>query len=347
MPVVSIITPVYNGGKYLAECIESVITQTYSDWRYDIVDNRSTDDTRAIAERYASVDSRIHVHAASEFVPVVASFNRAMTYLAPESLFCKPLAADDRLLPECLEKMVAAAAARPQVGLVCCVWTTASGGPAFGRFPPAKEAVTYMRGRAAARLAFLEERHYFGSPFFGSPTITLIRADLVRARTPSFYDEDNTHPDFEVCFDVLRESDFAWVEDPLVFVRVHEDTVSSQLEGMESIIAGRLYTLTRYGRDFLDDDEYRFCLTRCQRRYYDRLAVAALRLSGPRVWNYHRMMLRRSGLRLERRRVAAAIVPNLVRSLRTPRTFLRAVSRRIQRRRSMRPARGTGLEKAR
>ena len=192
--VVSIVTPVYNGGRYLAECIESVIAQTYADWRYDIVDNCSTDDTRAIAERYASIDSRIHVHAASEFVPVVASFNRATTFLAPESVFCKPMMADDRLSPECLEKMVAAASARPQVGLVCCVWTTASG-PMFGRFPPAEEAVTYMRGRDAARLAFLEDRH-----FFGSPTSTLIRADLVRARTPYFYDEDNIHPDTRSVF---------------------------------------------------------------------------------------------------------------------------------------------------
>jgi glycosyltransferase involved in cell wall biosynthesis len=336
--VVSIVTPVYNGGRYLAECIESVIAQTYGDWRYDIVDNCSIDDTRAIAERYASIDSRIHVHAASEFVPVVASFNRATTFLAPESVFCKPMMADDRLSPEFLEKMVAAASARPQVGLVCCVWTTASG-PMFGRFPPAEEAVTYMRGRDAARLAFVEDRH-----FFGSPTSTLIRADLVRARTPYFYDEDNIHPDTQACFDVLRDSDFAFVHDPLAFLRVHDDTVTSRLglDGMESIIAGRLYTLTRYGRDFFDDDEYRVCLTQAQQRYYDRLAVAALRLSGRQVWDFHRTMLQRSGLRLERRRVAAAIVPSLVRLLRTPRSLLRAVLRRFHRRASLRSARGSG-----
>jgi glycosyltransferase involved in cell wall biosynthesis len=325
VPAVNVITPVYNGAKYVAECIESVIGQTYADWRYDIIDNCSTDETRAIAEHYARLDPRIHVHAPAEFLPVVENHNRALTYLAPDSTFWKPMMADDRLLPGCLEAMVGAASLREEVGLVCCAWKTMNWTGTFDRFPTSGETVSYASGRDAARLSFFENRH-----FFGSPTTTLIRADLVRARVPNFYDVENFHADDEACHELLRDCDFAFVHEPLAFVREHEGSQTSGMDGMESIIAGRLYTLTRYGRDFMDEDEYRACLAGCERLYYDRLAVAALTLSRRRVWDYHRTMLQRSGLRLKRRRVAAAIIPLLVRRLRTPRSFLRALGRRLR-----------------
>jgi hypothetical protein len=44
-PLVTVLTPVYNGEAYLAECIESVLAQTYSNWHYIIVNNNSADKT--------------------------------------------------------------------------------------------------------------------------------------------------------------------------------------------------------------------------------------------------------------------------------------------------------------
>lgn len=50
----SIITPpVYNAEKYLRDCIESVIAQTYSDWELLLIDDGSTDDSPAICDEYA------------------------------------------------------------------------------------------------------------------------------------------------------------------------------------------------------------------------------------------------------------------------------------------------------
>ena len=54
--LVSIITPCYNGARYLADTIESVLGQTYAQWEMIIVDDGSTDDTPRIAERYAARD---------------------------------------------------------------------------------------------------------------------------------------------------------------------------------------------------------------------------------------------------------------------------------------------------
>src|SRR5262245_48483502 len=102
-PLVSIVTPVYNGSEYLHECIESVQAQTYRNWDYTIVDNCSTDATADIARRYAARDSRIRVHRNTTFLPVVANHNEALRQASPASHYTKVVFADDWIFPECLE----------------------------------------------------------------------------------------------------------------------------------------------------------------------------------------------------------------------------------------------------
>jgi len=60
-PLVSIITPFYNTERYLAECIESVLAQTYRNWEYILVNNQSTDISRSIAEHYVAIDARLRL----------------------------------------------------------------------------------------------------------------------------------------------------------------------------------------------------------------------------------------------------------------------------------------------
>ncbi len=58
-PLVSIISPAYNHENFISDCIESVLTQTYSNWEMIIIDDGSTDRTFRIAEEYALKDNRI------------------------------------------------------------------------------------------------------------------------------------------------------------------------------------------------------------------------------------------------------------------------------------------------
>src|SRR6516164_196463 len=59
VPRLSIGLPVYNGEKYLAESLDSLLGQTFEDFELIISDNASTDSTGDICQRYAKQDSRI------------------------------------------------------------------------------------------------------------------------------------------------------------------------------------------------------------------------------------------------------------------------------------------------
>lgn len=59
--LISIIVPVYNTEKYLDQCIQSVLAQTYTNWELLLIDDGSTDSSGAICDKYAAVDKRIRV----------------------------------------------------------------------------------------------------------------------------------------------------------------------------------------------------------------------------------------------------------------------------------------------
>jgi glycosyltransferase involved in cell wall biosynthesis len=59
VPLVTVITPTFNHAKYIADCIESVIAQTFQDWEMIIVNGGSTDNTGEVIEKYLVKDIRI------------------------------------------------------------------------------------------------------------------------------------------------------------------------------------------------------------------------------------------------------------------------------------------------
>ena len=62
VPTVSVIVPVYNCEKYLADCIESILNQTYINIEIVIVNDGSTDQSENIVKKYQEKDNRIIYH---------------------------------------------------------------------------------------------------------------------------------------------------------------------------------------------------------------------------------------------------------------------------------------------
>ena len=96
----SVLTPVYNVEKYIVECIESVINQTYSDFEFILVDDGSPDESPRICDEYAQEDSRIKViH--KENGGLISARRAAIAVASGE--YCVFLDSDDYLDREALE----------------------------------------------------------------------------------------------------------------------------------------------------------------------------------------------------------------------------------------------------
>src|SRR3990170_405399 len=77
-PCVSVCIPTYNGGKYIRECIESILVQTYTDFEILIVDDKSFDETIEIAEEFARGDKRIRIVRNRQNLGLVKNWNKCV-----------------------------------------------------------------------------------------------------------------------------------------------------------------------------------------------------------------------------------------------------------------------------
>lgn len=106
-PLISIISPTYNHEKYIEECIESVLCQSYENWEMIIVDDASTDKTPEMVQKYVNKDSRIKLIRHNEnYGPFYLdkTYNEALSIAKGDWIAI--LEGDDVWLPYKLEKQV-------------------------------------------------------------------------------------------------------------------------------------------------------------------------------------------------------------------------------------------------
>jgi glycosyltransferase involved in cell wall biosynthesis len=103
-PTVSVCVPTYNGSEFLAESLDSILAQTFTDFELLIVDDQSSDQTLAIVAEYAAQDSRIKVIQNPQNLGLVGNWNRCIELAQGE--WIKFVFQDDLIAPTCLEKML-------------------------------------------------------------------------------------------------------------------------------------------------------------------------------------------------------------------------------------------------
>lgn len=104
-PLISFAMPVYNAAAYLPEAIEGILNQSYTNLEIIICDNGSTDDSPAIAQRYANQDSRVRYY--QNQWNIGFSGNMQKTTMLAHGDYILLHAADDVMLPGALERYVA------------------------------------------------------------------------------------------------------------------------------------------------------------------------------------------------------------------------------------------------
>lgn len=276
-PFVSVVTPFHNTAPYLAQCIESVLAQSYSRFEYILVDNCSTDRSGEIAQAYAARDHRIRLIRRTQLVSQVQNYNSALMEISGVSEYCKVVQADDFIFPECLQLMVKTFEQSASIGLVSSYWlkgntVRGSGFP----FP-----ISLLPGKKLGRL-FLRTGLYV----FGSPTTVMYRSSVVRTQR-HFYDESLLHEDTEKCMQILENWDFGFVHQVLSFLRTDNQSISSATRTFEPNALDRYILVKRYAGVFLDAPQAVELRKKSQREYYRVLANGVLRLRGSAFWHYH------------------------------------------------------------
>lgn len=282
IPPVGVVTPFYNTRKFLAECIESVLRQSYENWQYILVDNCSTDGSSEIAAGYACrYPDKLRVIRTPSFLSQVQNYNFALAKIPAQSKYCKMVQADDWIFPDCIRSMVAVAEAQPSVGIVAAYRLEGDkidlDGIPYGS--------VRLSGREVALLYFLR-----GAYLFGSPTSILMRSEIVRSRSPFYEERYAPFEDAHACFDLLRACDFGFVHQVLTFSRWDNGGILSGINrfGIEPFL--NLSMLVAHGKDFLSREEFNQCLKSAERRYFTQLARAAcaLRAESRGFWKFHR-----------------------------------------------------------
>lgn len=145
MASVDVLVPCYQYGRFLRECVESVLVQDIRDLRVLIIDNASTDDSLEVARQLSAEDKRVGVVARPRNLGHLASFNQGIDWASSDYFMI--LCADDLLAPGCLSRAVSFMERFPDVNMT------------FGRSLPigSSEAISMMEhNRQAEQWRFIQ-----------------------------------------------------------------------------------------------------------------------------------------------------------------------------------------------
>jgi len=285
-PFISVITPVYNGAAFIAECIESVLAQTYRNFEYILVNNCSKDNTLEICQEYARKDKRIHVHDNTDFLDVMVNHNHALSFMSKDSKYVKFVSGDDWIFSDCVEKMVGLADENPSVGVVACY--SIEGKRLLFQGLDYHEKV--VNGREICRNTLLGKQPYV----FAAPTSLLYRADFARATTEFFpFAKGAPHADVSAVYQVLQHSDFGFVHQILTFTRVHGQSETSSSFKYGRTNRALLADMYRFGPLYLTPEEHAQHLGIALDKYYSWLVAGLIENS----FSNEFIEMQRSGLR--------------------------------------------------
>lgn len=236
---VSICIPVYNGGKFLRQCLDTCLQQSFSDYEIVICDDGSTDDSIAILESYAK-DKRVRFFKNDKNLGLVGNWNKCLEMAKGE--WIKFVFQDDYITSDCLEKFVDAVDADTML-LVSKRY-----------FVLPKNATDQEKGYYSDEVRTLENTgHYKGNlfsakqiseiaaqnicmNFIGEPSLSFFRKSVVK-EIGTFNAHLKQICDLEFLLRIASKYGLKYLPQQLCAFRVHADSTTS------TNISARYYTL--------------------------------------------------------------------------------------------------------
>ena len=220
-PQITVALPVYNGQEFLAQAIDSVLKQTFTDFELLILDNCSTDGTLKIAESFR--DPRIRIVSNEKNIGMIGNWNKAVEMALGDYL--KILSHDDLLEPTCLAEQFKGfqKATRKNIGIVTNKRQIINESgkvvmPGLGLFGPTR----LISGRAVARKVVRAGRN-----IIGEPSVVLLRTSMLK--TLGGFEEPQFTPDIKMWLKILRDSDLLFINENLAKYRLSSTSTSNSI----------------------------------------------------------------------------------------------------------------------
>lgn len=273
-PLVAIVTPVYNGERYLAEAMESVQAQTYPNLVHVVLDNASTDRTAEIIESFRGRRVPLLVKRNDELLPMDPNWNAALRLTPPEAGYFSLLCADDTITPDAIARCVALAASDPQITMVTS--TAERHGKTLDHRWPRDQAVFDAR-TALSRFFTMEG-------LILAPQL-LVRADMLREADPFFPLDCGMASDTAAALRTIAKGKLGVIHEPLTMNRIHADSVtSSEMSPTKQNFCDWLVLVERYAPLAFDEQDYRHYYRRYRRYHIRRLFAWRWKLGEAKIY---------------------------------------------------------------
>ena len=257
MAEVSVCIPTYNGARYLRDCLDSVVNQSFRDLEIVVVDDNSSDDTVEIAAEYAGFDDRIRLYRNPANRGLVGNWNEAIARGTGQ--WIKFVFQDDMLTLDCIAEMHALAQ-DTGAGFVGCFRHFL-----FEEGVSDSQQEWYLVHQAFVASLFecpvadpVRVRNlcldHFAQNFVGEPTATLLHRDLF-GRYGHFDPAIAHRSDAEFWCRVGSNVGIAMVPRWLATFRVHAEATTHKNLSNRSFANEMLDPLIMLSR-FLNDPEY-------------------------------------------------------------------------------------------
>ncbi|CAN5538961.1 glycosyltransferase [soil metagenome] len=235
LPKVSLCVPAYQAERHLRSTIESLLAQDYHDFELVVVDNNSSDGTRAILKDFE--DSRIRVVRNESTLPLVDNFNLAVSQCRGE--FVKLVCADDILYPGCIAAQSAILERNPDIALVSVQTDFVDDDGSLLR--PARG----LRGIAGRRRSdhVVRQTVRSGTNPIGAPVAAMFRReDFIK--TGGFRDELLMLSDADLWVRLLQHGEFYGIPRTLASFRFGSTTVSATMAARSQLAQHKAFSRT-------------------------------------------------------------------------------------------------------
>ena len=230
-PLVSICIPTYNGFQYLEACLDSVLSQSYSDFEVVIVDDQSSDNTWDLLNQYAAQDFRIRLFRNELNLGLVGNWNRCLELAQGE--WIKFVFQDDWITSNCIERMTSASVNSQSLLTVCRREFV------FEGLSDSLITLYQKYNNEFSPAGVFQDKHQITADefcnrvlqhqtmnFLGEPTAMLIHRDAV-SRFGKFNPDLIQFCDFEYWVRIGINTGIFYVPETLAYFRVHSNSTTS------------------------------------------------------------------------------------------------------------------------